>query len=286
MGTRKSHVVAVAAVFLCVTLPSVCAWGFDAHELIARISQRFLSGHADAETRRILNGQPLERYATYADAFCRQAGNGWCAAMHYINTPENACEYIATRDCADGVCVANAMANYTNRLLTNASTDQFLDVSLLMHFAEDQNQPLHAGHVSDRGGNQLTGTFFGHKTNLHAIWDQGMPRHRWTTDFNGIEDYENYLVDLIEGPLSGQFKEWSECLYSVTPDQYAVCYDQWTSESARAACSVGYLDENGNRLPQPFTLGQAYYNHAVQTMETHILKGASRLAAIMNFVFS
>lgn len=281
MFTKRSSFVLLLVV--SVALPSVCAWGFDTHELIARIAQRYLTPRADAETRRIMNNEPLARYATYADSFCRQSGNGWCKAMHYINTPDNACEYIPQRDCADGVCVANAMANYTDRLLANASTDQFLDIALLMHFTEDDNQPLHAGHVSDRGGNQLTGTFFGHHTNLHSIWDQGMPRRRWNTDFNGIPEYEAYLVDLIEGPLAVQFKDWSECLY--TGSAYSVCYDEWTSESAAACCSVGYLDENGNRVPNSFTLGQAYYDHAVNTMETQILKAASRLAAIMNTVF-
>lgn len=281
MWTKRSIVAML--VFVSVSVPSVCAWGFDAHELIARISQRYLTPEADAETRRILNNEPLARYSTFADGFCRQTGNGWCSPMHYINTPDGACEYIPQRDCTGGVCVASAMANYTNRLMVNASTDQFLDLAFLVHFTEDQNQPLHAGHASDRGGNQLRGTFFGHKTNLHAIWDEGMPRHRWNNEFNGIEDYESYLVDLIDGPLEGQFKEWSQCLSDGTA--YPVCYNEWTSESTMTCCTVGYLDQNGNRITDSFTLGQEYYDHAVNTMETHLLKAASRLAAIMNYVF-
>jgi hypothetical protein len=37
------------------------------------------------------------------------------AALHYINTPDWACNFDYSRDCGDNVCVAGAIRNYTTQ---------------------------------------------------------------------------------------------------------------------------------------------------------------------------
>ena len=41
----------------------------------------------------------------------------------------------------------------------------------LAHFVGDVHQPLHCGHVEDRGGNSIIVRWYRRKTNLHHVWD-------------------------------------------------------------------------------------------------------------------
>ena len=58
------------------------------------------------------------------------------------------------------------------------------------------SQPMHAGHASDRGGNELRGTFFGSSTNMHSLWDTGLPRRRWES-LGGLPQYEVFLLNRV-----------------------------------------------------------------------------------------
>jgi hypothetical protein len=44
----------------------------------------------------------------------------------------------------------------------------------LVHFVADIHQPFHMGYASDRGGNRVSLRYRDRKTNLHALWDQGL----------------------------------------------------------------------------------------------------------------
>jgi hypothetical protein len=46
----------------------------------------------------------------------------------------------------------------------------------LIHFVGDIHQPLHAANHDDRGGNRIRVSLHGHRTNLHAVWDNDVVR--------------------------------------------------------------------------------------------------------------
>ncbi|CAI5519250.1 unnamed protein product [Closterium sp. Naga37s-1] len=64
----------------------------------------------------------LPAVCSWADVIGHTKGWAWSAPLHYIDTPDFACSYDERRDCAfahhPGVCVANAIINYTSQLLT------------------------------------------------------------------------------------------------------------------------------------------------------------------------
>jgi hypothetical protein len=47
-------------------------------------------------------------------------------------------------------------------------------VSRYYQFCFDQHNPLHAGYLDDRGGNDITVKWFGQPNNLHWVWDRGL----------------------------------------------------------------------------------------------------------------
>ena len=44
----------------------------------------------------------------------------------------------------------------------------------LVHFVGDMHQPLHCADNTDRGGNDVEVFFHRRRSNLHAVWDEGI----------------------------------------------------------------------------------------------------------------
>jgi len=84
--------------------------------------------------------------------------------------------YVATRDCPNGACVVAKIEQFERVLADRqASERERLEaLKYLVHFIGDMHQPLHASNNHDRGGNDVTVTFVGRQTNLHAVWDSGI----------------------------------------------------------------------------------------------------------------
>ncbi|CAI5533707.1 unnamed protein product [Closterium sp. Naga37s-1] len=119
----------VAFVSLLALLPAArigChAWGHVGHAFTCAIAQALLTDEAAAAVAALLppvaKGS-LPAVCSWADVIGHTKGWAWSAPLHYIDTPDFACSYDERRDCAfahhPGVCVANAIINYTSQLLT------------------------------------------------------------------------------------------------------------------------------------------------------------------------
>ncbi|CAI5498341.1 unnamed protein product [Closterium sp. Naga37s-1] len=101
------------------------AWGHDGHAFTCAIAQALLTDEAAAAVAALL--PPMARgslpaVCSWADVVGHTKGWRWSMPLHYIDTPDFACSYDERRDCAfahhPGVCVANAIINYTSQLLT------------------------------------------------------------------------------------------------------------------------------------------------------------------------
>ncbi|CAI7841135.1 unnamed protein product [Closterium sp. NIES-53] len=101
------------------------AWGHDGHAFTCAIAQALLTDEAAAAVAALLPAMArgsLPAVCSWADVIAHTKGWGWSSPLHYIDTPDFACSYDERRDCAfahhPGVCVANAIINYTSQLLT------------------------------------------------------------------------------------------------------------------------------------------------------------------------
>jgi hypothetical protein len=197
--------------------------------------------------------------------------------LHYINTPDWQCKFIAEKDCADHFCVSAAIANYSQRLSNSAlspaqRTEAF---KFVVHFVGDIHQPLHAGFASDLGGNTIKGNFLGkNDLNLHWIWDQSIIQNRMDSDFNGSEEaFLEYLLGRVNGDLAGQVKQWSN--YSENDEI------EWADSSAKDACVYAYSDQNAVHIRDGFNLGMEYYKFALPQIEKYLIQAGVRLSALL-----
>lgn len=159
---------------LALTSPAVQAWGTEGHQVIALIAQARLTPAARAQVAQLLAqeaGATLVSVASWADEHKSPATAPW----HYVNFPNGQCVYDAARDCPDGHCVVAAIQKQMHVLGSHASdAHKLVALKYLVHLVGDVHQPLHAGHLDDRGGNRYPLREFMRGSNLHAVWDSGL----------------------------------------------------------------------------------------------------------------
>ncbi|CAN4124821.1 unnamed protein product [Withania somnifera] len=288
MELHKLHVF-LAMVVVLFLLPVVHGWGLDGHYSVCKIAQSRLSKAAAEAVEKLLpayaNGD-LASVCIWADRV--KFHYHWSSALHYIDTPDNLCNYQYNRDCKDedGVvdrCVAGAINNYTNQLLSynkgsdHASTYNMTEALLfLSHFFGDIHQPLHVGFTSDRGGNAIDIHWYTRKTVLHHAWDSNIIE-------TAEERYDNSnvdeLVDAIQKNITtrwaGQVNSWERCSGNKT-----ACPDIYAAEGIKAACAWAYKGVSENS-----TLEDDYFLTRYPIVQWRLAQGGVRLAATLNRIF-
>ena len=167
----------VIAVMCCAALggQSALAWGQQAHHTVVLIAQSQLTPRTQAMLQSLLLEEPganLQSISTWADTMRSPETATW----HYVNFPQNSCTYESARDCPQGQCVVAALEKQLQLLTSNAPRAERLQaLKFVVHLAADVHQPLHAGFAHDRGGNRVSLKFFMRDSNLHTLWDTGLP---------------------------------------------------------------------------------------------------------------
>jgi hypothetical protein len=266
-------------------------WGHEGHEITAAIAQNLLGNNANSNVNQLLGGATMESIASWADQVRRDPAYKWSGPLHFINSPDWACNYDRNRDChsEDGdpmACVDGAIQNYTARVTDGSiGADQNAEaLKFLVHFVGDIHQPLHCGFTSDRGGNSIEGTFEGEASNLHHVWDTSILLKRMNENYSGDQDaMAAALTKHVQTDWAPLAQQWTTC-NNTAP--HGACSDQWGMESVTLACGYAYVDTDGQtHLTDGFELGDGYYLRTSPIVEQQLAKGGVRLAAILNSLF-
>jgi len=276
-------VVVVALAVLASVVHAAPLWGSQGHEITALVAQGLITSAVQSRVSSILSGQTLSQVSTWADTIKRSPGYEWSAELHYIDTPDWACTYEHTRDCKQNACVAGAITNYTTRLgNTKLPASQINEaLKFLTHFCGDIHQPLHVGFTTDAGGNSITGTYESKKTNLHAIWDTALVVDRMKAFSNNEQQYTDWLLTQINGAWKSKAAGWATCANGASE-----CADDWAVESVGLACTHAYVDQNGNKIPNGFSLTSGYFTFNSDVIDEQLAKGGVRLAHVLNIVLA
>ncbi|MDB6123559.1 MAG: nuclease [Pedosphaera sp.] len=274
--------------WFCSCFPiRVMAWNAEGHMVVAQIAYNHLDPAVKAKCDALIsvtltNGSSANN--TFVTASC------WAddyktemktAIWHYIDlpfsldaTPTNGVAP-ASFDVVRAIrqCIATLQS-------TNATQiDQATSLRYLIHFVGDIQQPLHASTAvsatstsGDAGGNSfsLSG---GNWNNLHSLWDAG----------------GGYLTDSVSRPLTGtgqtilntkvaevEAAHPFSANVGVIPDPM-----DWANEGWGLAQSVAYVGVTRNSTPST-----NYLNTVQATTEARMALGGSRLANLLNTVYS
>lgn len=236
-------------------------WGAMGHRLVVEIAWDHLTPTARAAALSLLGGQSLGNASVWADSIRnsrRETG-----PLHYVNLPAGERAWHPEQYCRRGECVVGAVEKYQAILAdrTAATADRAEALRFVMHFVGDMHAPLHVGDRGDRGGNGVSVTWRGRKTNLHAVWDTDLLR-AWA-------------------PSEGSYlKTLRRRIVRMSPEEQV--------RAASGSIAGWAMDGNGisgevvYRLPPGNDLGSAYLRSAGPVMDLAIINAGLRLARLLN----
>ena len=254
----------LAGLALALSPAPAMAWGKTGHRVVGAIAQPYLSPQAAAGVKRILGVETLAEASTWPDFMRSDPSDFWqhkASPWHYVTVPQGK-TYAQVGAPPEGDAVtALEQFSATVRDPKSSLADKQLALRFIAHLVGDLQQPLHAGNGTDKGGNDVSVTYAGKQTNLHAVWDSG-------------------LVD--EEQLS--YSELAQWLGArITPDMAKAWGSAdpavWIAESAALRDRI-YPAKGETYLSFRYT-----FDHTAE-MELRLEQGGVRLAAYLNALFA
>ena len=265
----------LTSALLCATLflssISAFAWGPKGHDVVAAIAEQHLTKKAKKNISKILDGKSIIYYSSWMDSIQNSPywDNGYnkTKTWHYANVDKGLTYQTMTKN-PDGDVITGLefltkelMENFDN--LTDSTKADY--VKMIVHMVGDLHCPMHAGRLSDRGGNGMKVRWFGQNTNLHSLWDSKM----------------------IDSARKWNYSEWVEQL-DRTDKKFKKSvmrgtYEEWFVDTVNGAASIyEYVENMGVENPN---LSYQYVYDFSPLLEDRLLVGGYRLAYVLNMIF-
>jgi hypothetical protein len=274
----------IGAVVLAFAASLAQGWGPEGHAIVADMAQQHLTPAAAAEVASLLRLEGLDRLdqiSSWADANREELPT--TGSWHYVDIPLQADGYQSARDCPQGNCVVDRLAQFAHVLGDRSAAPQARLQALkwVVHLVGDIHQPLHAEDNRDKGGNAVQVQFFGRGSNLHAMWDGGVIRHALRLQPGPDYSFDHTVVQadamqLDSAITPAQRAAWASAGALPQLDHLAA---GWADESHRLAQQVAYVDI---AKPSGEAWSQRYQDKAWPVVRTRLEQAAVRLAEVLN----
>ena len=251
----------ISLLTLCTTLTAF-GWGQKGHDAIAYIAECNLRPEVYQKVVKLLGGHSLVYYANWMDNASNSDAYRYTKTWHYANVDEGfSYETMAKNEKGDVVtAIEGIIAELKSGKLS--SEQEAVRLRMLIHLVGDIHAPMHAGHLSDRGGNNVMVKFFDKETKLHSLWDTALVEaaHKW-----GYTEWEQQLNRYCSAEEKAEFAKG-------TPKD-------WLNESHAIATEIYKVSPEKSRLSYDYI---AYYTPVI---EKRFLAGGVRLAQILNELY-
>lgn len=240
------------------------AWGQLGHRIVGQIAETHLSTKAKTAVKAILGNESLAMCANWADFVKSDRAYDYLSTWHYINFPGGLADAELQNILkADTAVDAYTKINFLVKELKNkslAKEQKVMYLRLLVHFVGDVNQPMHTGHLEDKGGNDIKVTWFGKPSNLHSIWDSDLIESQELS-------YTEY-AKAINFASEKQKTSWqNDPLSKWIQDSYHISQQLYSGVLTGDKLSYRYIYDN------------------LATANEQLLKGGIRLAGLLNQIF-
>lgn len=253
-------------VFAFIYLPFTAdAWGVLGHRIVGEVADQYISAKARKAIQQILGTESMAMAANWADFIKSDTSYNYLSNWHYVNLPGGLSKATVFNflDNEAEPNIYNKINEMVSVLKNSKSTaaQKKLALRMLIHLVGDLHQPMHTARKEDLGGNKIFVTWFGEKSNLHRVWDEGL------IDFQQLS-YTEY-TKAINHPTSAEFISWQktslkECVF----ESYQVCNQIYAGIK---------MDDK---------LSYKYNFDWVATINQQLLKGGIRLAKILNDIYA
>jgi len=262
LNVLKKLLLGVAIMYLPV---QSMAWGTNGHRICGQIADSYLTPKARAAIKAILGDESIAITSNWADFIKSDPAYNYLYNWHFINfdktltTPEMEA-YLKADTAVDAYTKMNFLiAELKNK--TTTKTNKLLYLRMLIHIVEDVHQPLHTGHLSDKGGNDVKVMWYDKESNLHSIWDSQLidAQQLSYTEYVSWINHTTIArrIELQKAPVS-----------------------QWLFESNQIADKI-YADAKPGDKINTFK----YNFKFIAILNDQLLKGGVRLAGVLNNIF-
>ena len=255
---------------MMINITSAYGWGATGHDVVASIAEQHLTPKAKRKINKLLDGKSIVYYSSWMDNIQNspywENGYNKTKTWHYANVDEGLTYQTMTKNPDGDVVTGLEMLtkemteNYNN--LTDSMKVDYL--KMIVHMVGDLHCPMHAGRLSDRGGNGTRVKWFGQNTSLHSVWDSKM----------------------IDSARKWNYTEWTNQL-DRTDKKYKKeimkgSYEEWFNETVENAASLYDYVENLGDTPN---LSYQFVYDFSPLLEEQLLNGGYRLAYVLNTIF-
>jgi len=204
---------------------------------------------------------------------------------HYVNLPFTA-RYNRARHCPDGICSIETLLAQRAKLADRRAPlpQRVVALAWVAHLLGDMHQPLHAGHLEDRGGNLTCVAWMGEPSermvsdgrvtcsgaNLHAVWDTKLLEA--ATGFTQDDD-----APALARQLHGLFVRVQDAeapLTARTSAEWRAVVERWHTETQA-------LITREHIYPPDGMVGTTYLQRYYPIVRLQVLRAAARLAAML-----
>ncbi len=222
----------LAVICLSTTLQAL-AWGQKGHDVAAYVAERNLSPKALKNFTAILDNHSLVYYSSWMDNASHTDEYRHTSSWHYRNVDKGMTPQTMARN--EKGDVVSATVDIIAQLKSGelSAEEEKVAVMMLIHLLGDMHCPMHAGRLSDRGGNSRTVYFFGSKRNLHSVWDSSLieSAHKWSyTEW--ADQIDRLSKKEKQALVAGDPELWFEdsyeaakAIYASTPEGHKISYD-------------------------------------------------------------
>ena len=259
----------IIAVLMCSI--STYAWGPMGHDVVAAIAEQNLTRKAKRNIEKLLDGHSIVFYASWMDNIQNspswKGGYDKTKSWHYANVDEGETyQTMKKNENGDVVSSLNKLVwelteNYDN--LTDSIRADY--IKMIVHMVGDLHCPMHAGRLSDRGGNGTKVKWFNEKTSLHSVWDSKMieSARRW--------GYQEWVEQ-----LDRKDRKFKKAIVRGT-------YEDWFMKTVENAADIyNYVERLGEKEPN---LSYQFVYDFSPILEESLTLGGYRLAYVLNTIF-
>ena len=265
----------ITSALLCATLflssISAFAWGPKGHDVVAAIAEQHLTKKARKALDELLDGKSIVYFSSWMDSIQNspywENGYNQTKTWHYGNVDKGLTyQTMAKNPAGDVVTGLEFLTKELTENFDNLTDSMKVDyVKMIVHMVGDLHCPMHAGRLSDRGGNGMKVRWFGQNTNLHSVWDSKM----------------------IDSARKWNYSEWVEQLDRTDKKfkKSVMCgtYEEWFVDTVEGAASIyEYVENMGVENPN---LSYKYVYEFSPLLEDRLLVGGYRLAYVLNMIF-
>jgi hypothetical protein len=226
--------------------------------VVGRFAERHLTKQASLGVQLLLGQDSLAEVSTWADDIRSDPKWKRASVWHYVTIEDNETYETSKKNPAGDVIERIRKYEAELRNAQASKEEKIIALKFLVHFVGDLHMPLHVGRGADRGGNDLSVTWFHNPLNLHAIWDYGI----FETERLSFSEFAGFLDE----PTDAEISRWR-----------STGVLDWAMESFRARKTVYDIGDG--------KLGYEYAFKHMPMVKLRLAQAGIRLSGMLNSIF-